>query len=119
VLRPGFVNFGRVLSPVLGNGTPGATPASGPAPAATTAPAQFSAVLNYQASSPSPIAMLGFTRATDFAFNYGEAIEYRPTRHAALRLDIGDTIVAYPGATLGAQYHQHNFQISQAIIIRF
>jgi hypothetical protein len=63
--------------------------------------------------------MLGFTRATDFAFNYGEAIEYRPTRHAALRLDIGDTIVAYPGATLGAQYHQHNFQISQAIIIRF
>ena len=118
VLRPGFVNFGRVLNPAAPGGTPGAAPAATPSLAPSPTP-QFSAVLNYQASSPSPIAMLGFTRATDFAFNYGEAIEYRPTRHVALRLDVGDTIVSYPGATLGSQYHQHNFQISQAIVFRF
>ncbi|MHB8540080.1 MAG: outer membrane beta-barrel protein [Candidatus Acidiferrales bacterium] len=116
VIRPGFVNF----SSVLANGQPGAG-ATGAAFPITAATPQFSASLNYQTPSPSPaaLAMLGFTRATDFAFNYGEAIEYRPTKHAALRLDIGDTIVSYPGSTLGAQYHQHNFQISQAIVIRF
>ena len=113
VVRPGFVNFSNVLASTQSS----ATPAASPAPAANGVP-RFSAVLNYQASSISPMAMLGFTRATDFAFNYGEAIEYRPTKHVAVRLDIGDTIVSYPGSTLGAQYHQHNFQISQAIIIR-
>ncbi|HEV2615519.1 MAG TPA: outer membrane beta-barrel protein [Candidatus Acidoferrales bacterium] len=118
VLRPGFVNFGHVLGPVAGGGTPAASPDAVPSLAPTSAP-RFSAVLNYQASSTAPIAMLGFTRATDFAFNYGEAIEYRPTKHVALRLDVGDTIVSYPGATLGSQYHQHNFQISQAIVFRF
>ncbi len=114
VVRPGFVNFSNVLASAQSS----ATPAASPAPAANGVP-RFSAVLNYQASSTTPIAMLGFTRATDFAFNYGEAIEYRPTKHVAVRFDIGDTIVSYPGSTLGAQYHQHNFQISQAIIIRF
>lgn len=115
VLRPGFVNF----SSVLAGAQPGGAGATGTAFPTTSATPQFSASLNYQAPSPSALAMLGFTHATDFAFNYGEAIEYRPTKHAALRLDIGDTIVSYPGSTLGAQYHQHNFQISQAIIIRF
>jgi len=113
VVRPGFVNFSNVLA--------GAQPTflTGAARGAAGAPPQFSAVLNYQASTTPPIAMLGPTRATDFAFNYGEAIEYRPTKHAALRFDIGDTIVSYPGSSLGAAYHQHNFQISQAIIFRF
>jgi len=120
VVRPGFVNFGRVLSPMPASGTPapGAPPADIPSLAPTPAP-RFSAVLNYQAPSTTPMAMLGFTRATDFAFNYGEAIEYRPTKHVAVRLDIGDTIVTYPGATLGSQYHQHNFQISEALVFRF
>jgi len=117
VVRPGFVNF----SSVLAGAQPGGAGAPGTSFPVTAATPQFSASLNYQAPSPSPsaLAMMGFTRATDFAFNYGEAIEYRPTKHAALRLDIGDTIVSYPGSTLGAQYHQHNFQISQAIVIRF
>lgn len=120
VIRPGFVNFGRVLGPMPSSGTPAssAVPADIPSLAPTPAP-RFSAVLNYQASSTSPMAMLGFTRATDFAFNYGEAIEYRPTKHVALRIDVGDTIVKYPGASLGSQYHEHNFQISEAIVFRF
>ncbi|MGC1934729.1 MAG: hypothetical protein WA681_06890, partial [Candidatus Acidiferrales bacterium] len=79
----------------------------------------FSGRLVYQANSNNPLALLGFSRATDFAFNYGEVIEYRATKHAALRFDIGDTIVAYPGSTLGTPFHEHNFQISQALIIRF
>ena len=121
VIRPGFVNFSNVLpgAQPIASGQPGAASASGIAFPTTSTTAQFSAALRYQAPSPSALAMMGFTRATDFAFNYGEAIEYRPTKHAALRLDIGDTIVSYPGSTLGAQYHQHNFQISQAIVIRF
>ena len=120
VIRPGFVNFGRVLGPVAASATPApsAPPAAIPSLAPTPVP-RFSAVLNYQASSTTPVSMLGFTRATDFAFNYGEAIEYRPTKHVALRLDVGDTIVSYPGATLGSQYHEHNFQISEAIVFRF
>ncbi|HVA18028.1 MAG TPA: hypothetical protein VMV59_10000, partial [Candidatus Dormibacteraeota bacterium] len=115
VVRPGFVNF----SSVLAGAQPGGAGAPGTSFPVTTATPQFSASLHYQAPSPSALAMMGFTRATDFAFNYGEAIEYRPTKHVALRLDIGDTIVSYPGSTLGTQYHQHNFQISQAIVIRF
>lgn len=120
VVRPGFVNFGRVLGSVPAIGTPAPAPASDAIPSlAPTAVPRFSAVLNYQASAPSPVSMLGFTRATDFAFNYGESIEYRPTKHVALRFDIGDTIVSYPGATLGTQYHEHNFQISEALVFRF
>lgn len=120
VIRPGFVNFGRVLGPMPVSGTPApsAVPSDIPSLAPTPAP-RFSAVLNYQASSTTPVSMLGFTRATDFAFNYGEAVEYRPTKHVALRIDVGDTIVSYPGATLGSQYHEHNFQISEAIVFRF
>jgi hypothetical protein len=120
VIRPGFVNFGRVLgsTPASGTATPSAPPAAIPSLAPTPVP-RFSAVLNYQASSAAPVSMLGFTRATDFAFNYGEAIEYRPTKHVALRIDVGDTIVRYPGASLGSQYHEHNFQISEAIVFRF
>ena len=127
VVRPGFVTFSRVLTPgpaPMGSGAaifPAA--ASSATSSATTggiAPPQFSARLNYQTpASSNPLAVLGLTSATDFAFNYGEVIEYRPTKHAALRFDVGDTIVAFPGSSLGTPFHQHNFQISQAIVIRF
>jgi outer membrane protein with beta-barrel domain len=131
VVRPGFVNFSRVLdanaagSAILPPG--GAAKFAGvQLPSATANPVgpsgvpQFSATLRYQAAADAnPLAVMGFTSATYFAFNYGEAIEWRPTRHAALRFDVGDTIVAYPGSTVGTPLHQHNFQISQAIIIRF
>lgn len=128
-VRPGFVNFSRVLegggataalSGFASDGSFAAHFANG-----STAPAvgsgsvpQFTAQLRYQASS-NPLAVLGFTDATYFAFNYGEEIEYRPTKHAALRFDIGDTIVAYPGTTIGTPFRQHNFQISEAIVFRF
>jgi hypothetical protein len=113
VVRPGFVNFSSVL------GQSGAESALFPSSGATGVP-QFTARLGYQTSaSSSPLAVLGLSSATDFAFNYGEAIEYRPTKHAALRFDIGDTIVTYPNANLGTPLHQHNFQISEAIVIRF
>jgi len=117
VVRPGFVNFGSVL----GQPQPQATPASSLfASAPTIGAPQITARIAYQVpGSSDPVAMLGLTSATYFAFNYGEAIEYRPTRHAALRFDIGDTIVKYPGSTLGTPLHQHNFEISEAIIIRF
>jgi Outer membrane protein beta-barrel domain len=130
VVRPGFLNFSRVLNtpasqpgllPSAFDGAFAATRAAelGSSNMASNAP-QISATLRYQAAASSnPLAVLGVTNATYFAFNYGEEIEYRATKHAALRLDIGDTIVAYPGATLGAPLHQHNFQISEAIVIRF
>ncbi len=131
VVRPGFVNFSRVLdanaagSAILPPG--GAAkfagvqlPSATANPVGTSGVPQFSATLRYQAAADAnPLAVMGFTSATYFAFNYGEAIEWRPTRHAALRFDVGDTIVAYPGSTVGTPLHQHNFQISQAIIIRF
>ncbi|MFZ3247247.1 MAG: outer membrane beta-barrel protein [Candidatus Acidiferrales bacterium] len=113
VVRPGFVNFSSVL------GQSGAESALFSSSGAGGVP-QFTARLGYQTSaSSSPLAVLGLSSATDFAFNYGEAVEYRPTKHAALRFDIGDTIVTYPNASLGTPLHQHNFQISEAIVIRF
>jgi|GEM_PF-2816496 len=127
-VRPGFVNFSRVLTgggavPALSGFAPdgsfAAHLASGSTGvAAAGAAPQFTAQLRYQATS-NPLAVLGFTDATYFAFNYGEEIEYRPTKHAALRFDIGDTIVAYPGTAIGTPFHQHNFQISEAIVFRF
>jgi hypothetical protein len=113
VMRPGFVNFSRVLDET-GSVTPSAVPGF-----STTASPFFTTQLRYQASSTNPVALLGFSNATDFAFNYGEVVEYRATKHAALRFDIGDTVVTYPGSTLGTPFHQHNFQISEALIIRF
>ena len=136
IVRPGFVSFSRVLdtdaavASVLPPG--GSAKFAGAVLPGPNAPAangingggvpEFSATLRYQAGAgtvSNPLAVMGFTSATYFAFNYGEAIEWRPTRHAALRFDVGDTIVAYPSSAIGAPLHQHNFQISQAIIIRF
>ncbi|MGB6482677.1 MAG: outer membrane beta-barrel protein [Candidatus Acidiferrales bacterium] len=116
VVRPGFVNF----SNVLGQSQAESALFSSSGATAVADATQFTARLSYQTSASSnPLAVLGLTNATDFAFNYGEAIEYRPTKHAALRFDIGDTIVTYPGTTLGTPLHQHNFQISEAFVIRF
>jgi hypothetical protein len=112
-VRPGFVNFSRVLGQTQGGALLSASQGVAGIP-------EFTARLGYQAAASSnPLAVLGLTSATDFAFNYGETIEYRPTKHAALRFDIGDTIVTYPGANLGTPVHQHNFQISEAFVIRF
>lgn len=118
VLRPGFVSFSRVLA---GSST-------GAVAGAPTGQRQFSATLfapdawrapNLYSAQTLSTAGLGFSRNTDFALNYGEAIEYRPTKHMALRFDIGDTIVTYPGVSVLGPFKQHNFQISQAFVIRF
>ncbi|HXT87297.1 MAG TPA: outer membrane beta-barrel protein [Verrucomicrobiae bacterium] len=127
IVRPGFVSFSRVLdmdaavaAPLGGSAKFAGVPLPGANAAGASGVPQFSATLRYQAAADAnPLAVMGFTSATYFAFNYGEAIEWRPTRHAALRFDVGDTIVAYPGSAIGTPLHQHNFQISQAIIIRF
>jgi hypothetical protein len=37
---------------------------------------------------------------TDFAMDVGAVVEYYPTRHTFLRLDLGDTIVRFPGSTV-------------------
>jgi hypothetical protein len=118
VLRPGFVTFSRVLS--------GAT--AGSALLGATTPRRFTASLfprdglrlpRLYAAQTAPTGGSIFMRDTDFALNYGEAIEFRPTKHVALRFDIGDTIVSYPGASNFGPFKQHNFQISQAFVIRF
>lgn len=112
-VRPGFVNFSRTLSGGEAGSVLAASQGSPGLP-------QFTARLGYQAAASSdPLSVLGLTSATYFAFNYGETIEYRPTKHAALRFDIGDTIVTYPGANLSTPVRQHNFQISEAFVIRF
>ncbi len=132
VVRPGFVNFGSVLdgsqsagsdSTIFSVSAPNlfaAGAASNPfAPSDADSP-QITARIAYQVPENSnPLAVLGLTNATYFAFNYGEAIEYRPTKHAALRFDVGDTIIRYPSSTAGTPLHQHNFQISESLIIRF
>lgn len=131
VVRPGFVTFGSVLGPSQSTGSAPAifsaaaansfsAPASNPfSPAEPDSP-QVTARIAFQVPGNSnPLAVLGLTNATYFAFNYGEALEYRPTKHAALRFDVGDTIIRYPGSTVGTPLHQHNFQISESLIIRF
>lgn len=126
-VRPGFVTFGRVLgaspqasSSALLPSTTTATAAATPSMATTPTVPTFTARLGYQTDgSTNPLAVLGLTSSTDFAFNYGEVIEYRPTRHFALRFDVGDTIVTYPHSSIGTPFHQHNFQISEAFVIRF
>ena len=118
VLRPGFVSFSRVVSDTAPGGVAGGS----------SGPRQFHASLFPAATPqmPSPYSSQtlstgssGFSRNTYFALNYGEAIEYRPTKHMALRFDIGDTIVNYPGVSVLGPFKQHNFQVSQAFVIRF
>src|SRR5690242_11915499 len=119
VLRPGFVSFSRVLSGSSLGGVPGGTATTRQFTAMLVPPDAWSAPRLYSAQTL-PTGALGFSRDTDFALNYGEAIEFRPTKHAALRFDIGDTIVTYPGgASVLGPFKQHNFQISQALVIRF
>jgi Outer membrane protein beta-barrel domain len=113
-VRPGFVTFSRVLNGGQISYYPGAATPQRRFGARLLNARSLLAAATAPASGP-----VGFDAATDFAFNYGEAIEYRPTKHMALRFDIGDTIVAYPEAAGSSPFHQHNFQISQALVIRF
>ena len=51
-----------------------------------------------------------------FATDLGGVIEYYPSRHATIRIDLGDTILFYGGATLGTV---HNFQPAIGVGYRF
>ena len=117
VLRPGFVSFSRTLGDIAPTGATGGTTAR-QFTATLFAPDAWRSPKLYTAQTVTS-GGLNFSRDTDFALNYGEAIEYRPTKHMALRFDVGDTIVSYPGVSVLGPFKQHNFQISQAIVIRF
>jgi hypothetical protein len=61
------------------------------------------------------IGMWHFTRSY-FATDLGGVLEYYPSRHATIRIDIGDTIIFYGGARLGTV---HNFQPGIGFSYRF
>jgi len=56
-----------------------------------------------------------FTRSY-FAADLGGVLEYYPSSHTALRIDIGDTVIFYGGAQLGTV---HNFQPGIGFSYRF
>jgi hypothetical protein len=60
----------------------------------------------------------GFWRWTSsyFAIDAGGVLEYYPSSHTAVRMDIGDTIIFYGGAQLGTV---HNFQPGVGLSYRF
>ena len=51
-----------------------------------------------------------------FAADLGGVLEYYPSRHTAIRIDIGDTVLFYGGAALGTV---HNFQPGVGFSYRF
>jgi len=57
---------------------------------------------------------------TQFALDIGGVFELYPTRHVALRFDIGDTIVRFgSNFTGGDAFYSNNLQISSGIAFRF
>jgi hypothetical protein len=51
-----------------------------------------------------------------FATDLGGVLEYYPSRHTVIRIDIGDTILFYGGTALGTV---HNFQPGMGFGFRF
>jgi outer membrane protein with beta-barrel domain len=57
---------------------------------------------------------------TQFALDIGGVFELYPTRHVALRFDIGDTVVRFgSNFTGGDAFYSNNLQISSGIAFRF
>lgn len=57
---------------------------------------------------------------TQFAMDIGGVFELYPTRHVALRFDVGDTIVRFgSNFTGGDSFYSNNLQISTGIAFRF
>ena len=54
-------------------------------------------------------------RATEFALDYGGVLELYPSRHVALRFDVGDTVIRF--GNLG--FTSHNLQITPGVAFRF
>jgi len=55
-------------------------------------------------------------RRSYFAADLGGVLEYYPSSHTAVRIDIGDTVIFYGGAPLGTV---HNFQPGVGFSYRF
>jgi hypothetical protein len=53
--------------------------------------------------------------ATEFALDYGGVLELYPSRHVALRFDVGDTVIRF--GNLGIT--SHNLQITPGVAFRF
>jgi hypothetical protein len=53
---------------------------------------------------------------THFAADLGGVLEYYPSRHTSIRIDLGDTILFYGGNDLGTV---HNFQPGIGVSYRF
>ena len=51
-----------------------------------------------------------------FAIDAGGVLEYYPSSHTAVRMDVGDTIIFYGGTRLGTV---HNFQPGVGLSYRF
>jgi hypothetical protein len=51
-----------------------------------------------------------------FAIDAGSVLEYYPSSHTAVRIDVGDTIILYGGTQLGTV---HNFQPGVGFSYRF
>jgi Outer membrane protein beta-barrel domain len=57
---------------------------------------------------------------TQFALDIGGVFELYPTRHVALRFDIGDTVVRFgSNFTGGDAFYSNNLQISTGVAFRF
>jgi Outer membrane protein beta-barrel domain len=57
---------------------------------------------------------------TEFALDFGGVFELYPTRHVALRFDVGDTIIRFSNPVIfGDTAYRHNLQISTGVAFRF
>lgn len=101
--RPGLISFSRVFTQV---GTQTITDPSGQT---------FS------------FPIFGERRKTRFSMDLGGVIEFYPSREVLTRIDVGDTMIRYPGdslfpfgvAVLSGSRTTHNLQISAGIGFRF
>ena len=53
--------------------------------------------------------------ATEFALDFGGVVELYPSRHLALRFDVGDTVIRFGGFG----FTSHNLQITPGVALRF
>jgi hypothetical protein len=57
---------------------------------------------------------------TEFAFDFGGVFELYPTRHVALRFDVGDTVIRFSNPAIVTQpIYTNNLQIGTGIAFRF
>jgi len=57
---------------------------------------------------------------TQFAFDFGGVFELYPSRHVALRFDVGDTIIRFgSNFTGGNAFNSNNLQIGTGVAFRF